>query len=312
MKDGYNRKINYMRLSVTDKCNFSCAYCKADDCTSNCELISFDELYNISKAAVDCGINKIRITGGEPLVRDGIIDFCSRLSKLQGLNELTMTTNGYLLKEYAYDLKKAGISRLNISMDTLNKDKFKSITNVDGLSRVLEGIDEAIKCGFDDIRINVVLIGGFNDDEIIDFVNLTKDHPYFIRFIELMPIGVCKNWSDNFFITSDKVLEIVKDLKRVSFNGVAETYKIDGFKGEVGLIRPMTNKFCDVCNRIRVTANGKLKPCLHSSVEYDLHNLSTEQLIKTILEAIANKPQSHNLNSSCFSETNRYMNEIGG
>lgn len=313
MKDGYNRKISYMRLSVTQSCNFRCKYCMPDniECTKSAEL-SFDKMYDICHSAVKLGVEKIRITGGEPLIRKDIVDFCQRVSSINGLRELTMTTNGSLLSEYAFALKEAGVRRLNISLDTLSEEKFKKITSTDNLYNVLDGIKTAEKAGFDEIKINVVLIGGFNTDEIADFVNLTEHNNYSIRFIELMPIGECSRWDKSSFVSADDVLKAVPQLKRINVDGVAQTYKIDGYKGTVGLIRPMSDKFCDMCNRIRVTADGKLKTCLHSSDEYDLSMLSGVALENKIKEAILNKPSGHKLTTTCFSETSRFMNQIGG
>ena len=312
MKDGYNRSINYMRLSVTDKCNYKCRYCVSDNCSKLQNELSFDELYNICVAAVDCGVNKIRITGGEPLVRKGVVGFCDRLSKLSGVKELALTTNGSLLKKYAFDLKRAGVNRLNVSLDTLSSDKFKSITQVDDLQNVLEGLEKVQSCGFEKIKINVVLMKGVNNDEIADFVKLTKDNNFSVRFIELMPIGNPSFDCNKHYISTDSVLDAVPELDRVSFDGVAQTYKINGYKGSIGLIRPISGKFCDVCNRIRVTADGKLKPCLYSDDEYDLKNLDHDMLVSTISRAIKDKPLAHNFGNSCGEITHRNMNQIGG
>ena len=312
MKDGYNRNINYMRLSITEKCNYKCRYCISDNCNKLQNELSFDELYDICVAAVECGINKIRITGGEPLLRKGVVDFCSRLSRISGLNELAITTNGSLLKEYASDLIRAGVNRINVSLDTLYPDKFKCITRVDDLNNVLCGLDEAARCGFKNIKINVVLLKGINTDEISDFVELTKDNNFSVRFIELMPIGnPCFDYNKH-YISTDAVITAAPKLQRVSFDGVAQVYKVDGYKGTVGLIRPITKKFCDVCNRIRVTADGKLKPCLYSNVEYDLRNLSYDILLSTFKCAIINKPSAHNFGACCSNFNQRNMNQIGG
>lgn len=313
MKDGYGRKINYLRLSVTDRCNFRCKYCVDEICHSvaNKEL-PLDKMLKISEVAVSCGIEKIRITGGEPLIREGIVEFCKKLSFIDGLNELTMTTNGCFLKDYAKSLKDAGVSRLNISLDTLDKEKFESMAGVDKFDEVLAGIYAAINAGFKQIKINVVLIGDFNTDEITSFVNLTKDNNVSIRFIELMPVGACRSWDNKRFVSDDIVLKTVPQLKHIYSDGVAQIYKIDGYKGTAGLIRPMSKKFCDVCNRVRITADGKLKTCLHSSDEYDLSALNEQQLVRCLKNAIMNKPLSHNLSLYCHSNTNRSMNQIGG
>lgn len=312
MKDGYNREITYMRLSVTDRCNYNCSYCKPVDFKSTAEILSLDEMFSICESVVNCGIKKIRLTGGEPLLREGIVDFCRRIKRLDGLEELTLTTNGCLLSQYIEDLKDAGVDRINISLDTLRREKFKQITGTDNLDRVIESIKKAEATGFTNIRINVVLIGGVNDDEICDFIEMTKDNPYFIRFIELMPMGACCNWDKSRFLSSDVVLECDRRLQKVDVCGVSEVYKIEGYKGSVGLIRPMTNKFCSQCNRIRVTSDGKLKPCLHSNEETDLRGLQGVELEETIKKAIFSKPLSHDLENTCFSNTARFMNEIGG
>lgn len=313
MKDGYNRMITYMRLSVTDKCNFNCKYCSPYSVHSHSDsILNFEEYYEICKTAVDLGVQKIRLTGGEPLIRNGIIEFCERLSALEGLNQLVMTTNGSLLKDNAKSLRDAGVSRLNISLDTLNFEKFKSITGTDKLQSVIDGIKTAQITGFEEIKLNVVLIGGFNIDEIYDFVSLTRENNISVRFIELMPIGETKTWDKDKYVNADIVLERVPELSRIFFDGVSEVYQIEGFKGTVGLIRPMSNKFCDICNKIRVTCDGKIKTCLHSGDEYSLRGLTGVDLKNAMINAIANKPHSHNLSSSCFSLTDRFMNEIGG
>ncbi len=311
MKDKYNREISYLRLSVTDRCNFSCQYCMPENSSHICQLLTFDEMYNICKCAVGFGINKIRITGGEPLIREGVIDFCRNIKKITGLEELSITTNGSLLQNYAYDLAESGINRVNVSLDTLDNDKFYQLTKTNKLDTVLNGIKTALDAGLS-VKINVVLIGGFNIDEIKKFVELTKENNYQIRFIELMPIGACSSWSSDSFVSTDTVLKLFPNLRRISLDGVAEVYKIDGYIGTVGLIRPISNMFCDFCNRIRITADGKLKTCLHSSDEYDLRNLSGDELTEKFKEAVFNKPLSHTLNKGCFSHSSRFMNEIGG
>lgn len=311
MKDRYNREISYLRLSVTDLCNLKCRYCMPDGCLHHQEPLSFEDLFNICECAVELGIKKIRITGGEPLVRDGVIEFCEKLSNIKGLHELTLTTNGVLLKDKASALKKAGVSRINVSLDTLKKDKFKSVTGYDKLSDVLNGIETAKKFDFKQIKINVVLMKNFNTDEISDFIELTKDENISVRFIELMPIGKCYDYNSQ-YISADVVLKTEPQLKLIKFSGVAQLYQKDGYKGTVGLIRPLTDKFCNVCNRIRVTSDGKLKTCLHSSDEYDLAGLKGDSLRNKFIQAIMNKPDAHSLTQTCFSNTSRFMNEIGG
>lgn len=311
MKDGYNREISYMRLSLTDRCNFRCKYCMPKGYYLNSRELTYDELYDICVCAVELGIKKIRLTGGEPLLRDDIVGFCKLVSNINGLEELTLTTNGSLLAKYCEALKLAGVSRINISLDTLKSNRFKALTGVDKFADVINGIETAKNIGFKQIKINVVLMKNINLDEISDFVELTKKDNVSIRFIELMPIGNYLDYN-NLYVPADIVLESEPELKLIKTNGVAQIYQKPGYLGTVGLIKPMSQKFCDMCNRIRVTSDGKIKPCLHSSDEYDLIGLKGDKLKLKFLEAINNKPNSHILNETCFSSSSRYMNQIGG
>lgn len=315
MQDAYGRTIRYLRISVTDRCNYCCMYCKgADEARGHRsgELLSKEEIAGIVSCASKCGIDKIRLTGGEPLVRSDIADICSLIRRVPGVRELTLTTNGSMLKEKAGKLKEAGVDRLNISIDTLDPDRFRSITRMGNLNDVLEGISAAEAAGFQNLKLNVVLIGGFNDDEIPDFVRLTKDRPVSVRFIELMPIGIAAKWGKDRFVSSEAVLEAVPELKEVETDGVASIFRVPGYAGSVGLIRPITGKFCDRCDRIRLTSDGKLKPCLHSPVEIPLKGLTGEELEKAFCEAIFGKPKEHMVDSLHPSESGRGMFEIGG
>lgn len=313
MRDRFNRNINYMRISLTDLCNIRCKYCMPESgveklCHS--DILSVEEITEISKIAVKNGIEKIRLTGGEPLVRKGFLQICKNLSEIDGLREICITTNGLLFDKYADELSKTKVKRLNFSLDTMNEKKYFDITRGGNLKDVLISLEKALKLGFR-VKINTVLIGGFNDDEVIDFVNLTKDHDIQVRFIELMQIGESANWSKDRFISNNEVLKIVPELQSVGIEGVARVYKLEGYKGSVGLISPISNCFCEDCNRIRITSDGKLKPCLHSREEINLKNLSGDELEKTFKEAIFGKPESHNLISG-KSESLRDMNKIGG
>lgn len=313
MRDRYNREISYMRISLTDRCNFRCEYCMPEEGiekTTHEDIISLEEVVRIVKTAAKFGIKKIRLTGGEPLVRKGILFLCEEISKIEEIEELCITTNGALIKDMAEDLKKAGVDRLNFSLDTLNREKFKKITRRDALGDVLEGLKKAYDLDFE-IKINTVLIGGFNDDEIEDLVDLTKDLDIQIRFIELMKVGETRDWDEERFIENSTVLEKVKDLEPYGEQGVAKVFKKPGYKGTVGLISPISHSFCSDCNRIRLTADGKLKPCLHSKEEISLKNLNDEELAETIKEALYFKPKSHHLDDG-YTETDRTMNAIGG
>lgn len=315
MKDNYGRDIYYLRLSVTDLCNLRCVYCMpAGGIEKKChsDIMSVEEIEEITKAAVACGIRKVRVTGGEPLVRKGIVEICRRISAIPEVEELGMTTNGVLLRQYAKDLKGAGVDRLNISLDTLNADRYKEITRVGELGDVMDGIRAAMEAGFENTKINAVLIGGVNDDEIRSILDLTRQGSINVRFIELMPIGESAGWARERFVSNSKVLEAAPELEEAGTAGVAKLYRLPGAVGTVGLISPVSSHFCPTCNRIRVTSDGKLKPCLHSSKEVSLRGLHGQELIDTIGSAIQVKPRKHHLDDTMTSEADRNMNAIGG
>jgi cyclic pyranopterin phosphate synthase len=318
MKDSFGREINYLRISLTDRCNLRCRYCmpeKGISKFSHEEMLTLEEIYEMTKAFVDLGINKIRFTGGEPLTRKGIVDLISKVSKLEGVKDLAMTTNGILLKEYAKGLKKAGLNRVNISLDTLDEDKYNLITRGGKLKCVLEGIEEARSVGLTPIKINTVLIGGFNDDEIESLVKLTEKDEIDLRFIELMPIGEAASWAKEKFISNDIILEKVKELTpipREDISSPAVYYRLPNGKGKVGIINPISCKFCANCNRVRLTSRGQLKLCLHSNNEIDIKEAlrSGQDIKKLILNSIYKKEESHHLEDGEYIKRN--MNQIGG
>lgn len=274
------------------------------------DICSYEELLAMAEAAVKCGVKKIRVTGGEPLVRRGIVNFCRMLKKIEGVEELCVTTNGSLLKTLALPLKEAGVDRLNVSLDTLRPERFKEITRLGTLSDVLEGLDAAEKAGFYRTKINCVLLGGFNDDEIASFVDLTQDKNYQVRFIERMPIGLSSSFGT--FVPASRVLEVYPELEEMETDGVARRYKIKGYKGDVGLITPLSHRFCSECNRIRITADGRLKPCLHSDDEIALRGLEGKELFEAVSKGIISKPERHHLVDDGISGTHRNMSQIGG
>jgi len=316
MLDQFGRVIDYLRISVTDRCDFRCRYCMPEEGVpkrSHEEMLTLEEIAEIADAAVACGIRKIRLTGGEPLVRKGIGTLCRRLKDNPGLRELTLTTNGSLLAEKAGALKEAGVDRLNISLDTLREDRFRAITRCGDLARTLRGIEAAEAAGFRGTKINTVLIGGFNDDEIPDLAGLTRHRDLSVRFIELMPIGEARRMPHSAFLSAETVPERVPDLKRLGTDGVAELWQLPGAVGTVGLIRPLSHSFCGSCSRIRLTADGMLKPCLHSDLEIPLRGLHDEALRAAILDGISRKPAQHHILRDGASETEkRFMSEIGG
>lgn len=313
MLDSCAREITYLRISVTDRCNYRCRYCMPAEGVekyAHSEVCSLEELRDMAAAAVRCGVRKIRVTGGEPLVRRGIVDFCRMLRELDGVEELCLTTNGSLLPELAAPLKAAGVDRLNISLDTLRPERFRAITRLGTLSDVLRGIEAAQAAGFARLKLNCVLLGGVNEDELADFVELTRQRPWQIRFIERMPMGVGADYGNR--LSAQTVLEKCPALKKVGDEGVASLYRLPDGRGTVGLITPLSHEFCGACSRIRITADGRLKPCLHSDAEFALRGLSGAELEQAIRRGILDKPARHHLNAEGVTETHRAMNEIGG
>lgn len=315
MKDRYGRTIKYLRLSVTDLCNCRCVYCMGENGVPrlpHSAILSFEEIEEIVRAAVSLGVTKVRLTGGEPLVRRGIDELVRRLRGIEGVEELAMTTNGARLAEYAARLKSAGLDRLNVSLDTLDPEKCRRITRIGELRDTLDGLDAARRAGFERIKLNTVLMGGVNDDEIAEIAALAKDGAFDVRFIELMPIGECTDWDRRRFLPAERVLEYLPKGERVPSDGVAELWRPAGFRGTVGLIRPLSHRFCADCDRIRVTADGCLKPCLHSAREIPLRGKHGEALVRTIAEGMQTKPREHHMADGHASESRRGMNRIGG
>lgn len=313
MKDRFGRNITYLRISVTDLCNLRCKYCMPEsgvESLCHSDILSIEEIVEIVKVASKNGIKKIRLTGGEPLVRRGFINLCKQISKIDEIEDIAITTNGVYLKEMADELFENKVRRINFSLDTLIKEKYNDITRRNDFDKTMESLFYAIKKGFK-VKINVVLIGGFNDDEIQDFVNLANDYDLEVRFIELMQIGETANWSKNKFVSNKIVLEKVPELEFDGVLGVAKIYKIKGQKGRIGLISPISCSFCEDCNRIRLTSDGKLKPCLHSKDEINLKGLSGEELEEVFKRGIYEKPEKHHLEDG-KSESARDMNKIGG
>ena len=319
MKDCFGREISYMRISVTDRCNLRCKYCMPAEGIEDFgheNILSFENIERIVRASSQLGITKFRITGGEPLARRGIANLIEILAKIKGVEELAMTTNGTMLNKHAEALKKAGLDRVNISLDTLVHTKYAEITRGGDLDDVIAGINAAIKVGLMPVKINVVAIAGFNDDEIIDFVQLTYNHQVDIRFIELMPIGHAQLDGGYKFMSSEDIKKRLPNLIHIeNQSGVADNYKYPDALGKIGFISPMSNNFCGICNKIRLTSDGKLKPCLHSNQEIDLNQVlrtGDEEALKEVIKtAILNKEERHHLNEGVKPIT-RDMYKIGG
>jgi molybdenum cofactor biosynthesis protein A len=313
MKDRFGRDITYLRISVTDLCNLRCKYCMPEsgvESLCHSDILSLEEIVEIVKVAAKNGITKIRLTGGEPLVRRGFVHLCKEISKIEQIEDIAITTNGVHLKNMADDLFENKVKRINFSLDTLVKEKYNDITRRNDFDKTMESLFYAIKKGFK-VKLNVVLIGGFNDDEIENFVKLANDYDLEVRFIELMQIGETANWSKDKFVSNKIVLEKVPKLEFDGVSGVAKIYKIKGQKGKIGLISPISCSFCSDCNRIRLTSDGKLKPCLHSKDEINLKGLSGEELEEVFKRGIFDKPEKHHLEEG-KSESARDMNKIGG
>ena len=317
MKDTYGREISYLRLSVTELCNLRCRYCMPEDGVfkkRHEDMLTHEEMVLAVKAAASLGITKLRITGGEPLVKPDIVPLCREMAQIEGIRELCLTTNGTLLPKLATPLREAGVDRLNISLDTLDGSKYRRITRRGELSQALQGIEAALREDFRKIKINAVLIGGFNDDEIPALAELTRRYPVDVRFIELMPMYDSGDFGPEAFIPYTAVTERLPELEPAAADGgVAKLYRLPGAQGNIGLISPVSAHFCAACNRISITADGKIKPCLHSSEEISIKGMSLEEMERTIRKAILEKPQWHGeLSYSERSHANRNMNQIGG
>ncbi|WBW99506.1 GTP 3',8-cyclase MoaA [Oceanirhabdus sp. W0125-5] len=319
MIDKKGRKINYLRVSLTDRCNLRCTYCMPEEGIikkSHDDILHFKDILKVIKAASNLGVKKVRFTGGEPLIVKGVDELIYETSKIQGINDISLTTNGILLSDKIHDLKRAGLNRVNISLDTLDKDKYKAITRGGELNKVLDAIDKCQELGIKSIKINAVLIKGFNDNEIESFIKLTKESTIHVRFIELMPIGEGVKFFNDSFISSKEIINRYPQLipvEREEF-GTAELFKLKDGKGRIGFINPLSCKFCVECNRIRLTSEGGIKPCLHSAEEYNIKKyLNNEAIMTKELENIIyNKPLEHHLGEDKLSGSKKMMFQIGG
>ena len=322
MIDKFGRKVDYLRISVTENCNLKCIYCIDDNIlnTYKNDILSDDEIVKIATECASLGIKKIRITGGEPLVRKNIENLIYRLNNIKEIEEIYITTNGVLLNDKIEILKENGLTGVNISLDSLNKDRLKKLTKFDKLKEVLLSIDKALELGLK-VKINTVIVDDINKDEIIDFVKLTKDKNIDIRFIELMPIGAAKKYKGT---SNEEILNIInKNFKNIKVenkskrSGPANYIRVDNYKGKIGFISPISNCFCEDCNRIRLTSTGFLKKCLHYNYGIDLKkhirsNISNKDLKELIYLNIYDKPQNHLFMKDCDDKENKYMNQIGG
>ena len=336
LQDTFGRRVSYLRLSVTDRCDFRCVYCMAEDMTflPRKEVLTLEEMSLLSQAFIELGTKKIRVTGGEPLIRRGIVALCSNLTSIDGLEELCITTNGSKLGTLAAPLKEAGVKRINVSLDTLEDHRFKHITRFGELNDVLNGIDTAVKCGFDRIKINAVLMQNYNLHEAAHLARYAVEQGCDISFIEEMPLGdITSHARDAEFISSEDVRELLsKDFTFIEQSSIHDEHagptrywNIEGYDGRIGFISPHSENFCESCNRVRVTASGRLLLCLGNEHSVDLRaclrdeslmNVSQreklDRLKNTIIDAMQIKPEKHEFNLQEEPQILRFMNTTGG
>ncbi len=327
LKDSYGRDIHDLRISVTDRCNFRCVYCKSADPKNyfpHQDLLDWDEFLRLTRIMAGLGIRKVRVTGGEPLLRPGIIDFLSRLKTVDGIQDLALTTNGYLLAEMATDLFHSGVRRVNVSMDSSHPDRFAAITRTPGsFERVMQGVDAAVEAGLAPVKVNVVLVRGFNEGEILGFAELAREKKVTVRFIEFMPLDADHAWNRSLVVTAREIFETIHPvfpLTEASRQEASETalrYRFKDGRGEIGVVAPVSIPFCGQCSRIRLTADGKLRTCLFSLEEHDvaglLHGGADDSAIAELIRsAVAQKERGHRINEPDFVQPSRTMVYIGG
>ena len=323
--DPYNRHLNYLRISITDRCNLKCIYCVPRDLIprlSHDDILTYEEILRLVRIGIKLGISKIRVTGGEPLVRKGVYGFLADLSGLDGLADLSLTTNGVSLKANLKKIKAAGIKRINISLDTLNRAKFERITGFNLFDQVWQGIEMALEMGFHPIKLNIVALNGINDDELTDMARLSFEYPLHIRFIEYMPIGESQIGNGPLLLAPEikKRISVLGSLMPVANtieDGPAQRYHFEGAAGEIGFIHALSHHFCDRCNRLRLTARGRLRPCLLSDHHEDVKEImrtggTDEELMEVFFKAVRHKPSDHNLAIQNPSRVCGQMSSIGG
>jgi GTP 3',8-cyclase len=323
--DPCNRHLNYLRISITDRCNLKCIYCVPRDLItrlSHADILTYEEILRLVKIGIQLGISKVRVTGGEPLVRKGVYEFLNELSRIGGLADLSLTTNGVALRDNLVKIKSAGINRINISLDTLNRRKFAQITGFDHFEKVWQGIEKALEMEFHPIKINVVALRGVNDDELLDMAHLSIEYPFHVRFIEYMPIGDSQMGNGPLLLAPEikkriSVLGKLFPIRRSINDGPARRYRFKGARGEVGFIHALSHHFCERCNRLRLTASGQLRPCLLSDHQEDIKGplrtgCSDEELAQIFFRAVRHKPSDHNLAIGNPTRVCGQMRAIGG
>ena len=321
--DSWQRQINYLRISVTDRCNLRCLYCTAESMPrfSHDDILRYEEIIRVVRVAAAMGINKVRLTGGEPLVRLNLSKLVELISRVAGIDDISLTTNGILLSRYAVELKEAGLKRVNVSLDSLKTDRFKRITGHDKLGDVLNGIEAARLAGLEPVKINMVVLRGINDDETINFARLTLNEEWHVRFIEFMPFGTPETENIK-TVSTRETRELIQSLGKLEphtgkmGNGPARYYRLPGARGTIGFISPMTEHFCHTCNRLRLTSDGQLRPCLLDDEEVNLkealrNGAGTDELKHLIQHAVIIKREQHHLTEKLTTKM-RPMCQIGG
>jgi GTP 3',8-cyclase len=323
--DNFNRHLNYLRISITDRCNLKCRYCEPQDLIpklSHNEILTYEEILRLVRIATRLGISKVRITGGEPLVRKGVYEFLHELTATEGLKDVSLTTNGVLLKDNLEKIQAAGISRINISLDTLNPKKYREITGYDEFDRVWQGIEKAHQMGFYPIKLNIVALKGINEEEFVEMAQLSFQYPFHVRFIEYMPIGR-SDFNPDSLLLAPEIKSRISDLGNLAtvqeneHDGPARRYKYEDAIGEIGFIPALSQHFCNKCNRLRLTASGQLRPCLLSDHQEDLkeairQDCSDQQLADIFIKAVRHKPSDHNLVTKNPARVCGQMRAIGG
>ncbi len=324
LKDNFFRPIDYLRLSVTDRCNLRCIYCMPSGGvlpSKYSEILKYEEIIRIVEIAAGLGVGKVRLTGGEPLRRKNIAFLISSIKKIAGIDDLSMTTNGILLEKYSEEIAAAGLDRINVSIDSIDADRYGEITRGGDLATVLRGVDAAKKAGLHPVKINMVPMRGINDDEILDFARLTMNTDYHVRFIEFMPSGSVDLWNPERYITTDEVKRVIETIAplspvRIRTNGPSRYFRLEGAVGVIGFISALTHHFCEDCNRIRLTADGKLKPCLFSETEIDLRSpirsgAPDSELERLIRLSVKVKPGGHTIGEQGpYSSVNRGNHDV--
>ena len=324
--DGMGRTIVHLRISVTDRCNFRCTYCMPADNVEfmdRSSLLSFEEIQRVAQIVSRMGINRLRLTGGEPLMRKNLPVLIKMLSEIDGIDDIAMTTNAYFLKDQAQSLKDAGLKRLNVSLDALDPEKFRDVNRRDCLQSVLDGLDMARKVGFKSIKINAVAVRNFSETEIMGLIEMGRSEGFEIRFIEFMPLDSDKVWERDKVLFGHEIIDLIKEnyelipIDNSLEIGPASEYNFADGKGKVGIITAVSNPFCDHCNRIRMTADGKLRTCLFSTNETDLKELirsgaTDENIIEALNQAVLIKEPGHKINLDDFERPTRAMHAIGG